>query len=62
MRLNYLFCFSQLVVKVKHRRIMRHMTLGSHSIPLSNLKLITELGEEAAGKRWGRVEWEGVRV
>ena len=38
------------------------MTLGSHSIPLSNLKLITELGEEAAGKRWGRVEWEGVRM
>ena len=40
------------MVKVKHRRIMRHMTLGSHSVSLSSLKLINDLGEEAAGRRW----------
>ena len=50
---------SQLVVKVKHRRIMRHMTLGSHSISLSSLKLINDLGEESAGRRWVGEGWDG---
>ena len=42
----------QLVVKIKHRRVMRNMTLGVHSIPLSSLRLVNELGEESAGERW----------
>jgi len=46
----------QLVVKIKHHRVMHNGTLGVHYIlPLS---LVNELGEESAGERW---VCEGVR-
>ena len=42
----------QLVVKIKHRLVMHNVTLGVHYVPLSQLQLVNELGEESAGERW----------
>ena len=42
----------QLVVKIKHRRVMHNVTLGVHYVPLSQLQLFNELGEESAGEMW----------
>ena len=31
---------------------MHNMTLGVHYVPLSQLQLVNELGEESTGERW----------
>ena len=50
---NYCFFFKyQIVIKVKHRRIMYTMELAAHTIPLTVLGLHESGGDETEGKKY----------